>query len=182
MPFLKIPYDNMVSNNISLVGFMGSGKSTIGKILAKKIGFLFVDTDRIIEYVFGKNINQIFESYNETGFRKIEAYVIKKVYENNKDCVFACGGGVFTKKENITIIRKKSLVIYLKIDPKIAFERLKNSSDRPLLSNAKDLKHTIDYLIKKRDIIYLKNSDICINVDEKEPEYFADEILKKISK
>jgi len=107
----------MISNNISLVGFMGSGKSTIGKILAKKIGFLLIDTDRVIEHIFGKNISELFYLYNETGFREIEAYVIKKLYENNKNCVFACGGGVFTKQENINIIRKKSLVIYLNIDP-----------------------------------------------------------------
>ena len=130
----------MIAKNISLIGFMGSGKTTIGKILAERTGFLFVDIDKIIEYVSGKKISQLFENFGENYFRDIERKTAEKLYRNNTNCVFACGGGIFETPENIEIIRKNSIVIFLNIDPDTAYERLKNSTDRPLLNKVSDLR------------------------------------------
>lgn len=170
----------MISKNISLIGFMGSGKTTIGKILAEKTGFLFVDIDRIIEYVYGKKINKLFQDHGESYFRNLEGSTVDKLYMNNTNCVFACGGGVFETEKNIEIIRKNSYVIFLDIDTETAYSRLKKSNERPLLNTGEDLRLKIDGLISKRFKTYLDNSDTQIIVGEKEPEYFANEILKKI--
>lgn len=170
----------MIAKNISLIGFMGSGKTTIGKILAERTGFLFVDIDKIIEYVSGKKISQLFENFGENYFRDIERKTAEKLYRNNTNCVFACGGGIFEAPENIEIIRKNSIVIFLNIDPDTAYERLKNSTDRPLLNKVSDLRSEINNLIDKRLKTYMENSDVRLDVSRKEPGYFADEILRKI--
>ena len=170
----------MISKNISLIGFMGSGKTTIGKILAEKTGFLFVDIDRIIEYVYGEKINKLFQDHGENYFRNLESSTVDKLYINNTNCVFACGGGVFETEKNIEIIRKNSFVIFLNIDTETAYNRLKESDERPLLNTGEDIRLKIDWLINKRFKTYLDNSDTQITVDEREPEYFANEILKKI--
>jgi shikimate kinase len=170
----------MIAKNISLIGFMGSGKTTIGKILAERTGFLFVDIDKIIEYVSGKKISQLFENFGENYFRDIERKTAEKLYRNNTNCVFACGGGIFETPENIEIIRKNSIVIFLNIDPDTAYERLKNSADRPLLNKVSDLRSEINNLIDKRLKTYMENSDVRLDVSRKEPGYFADEILRKI--
>jgi shikimate kinase len=170
----------MIAKNISLIGFMGSGKTTIGKILAERTGFLFVDIDKIIEYVSGKKISQLFENFGENYFRDIERKTAEKLYRNNTNCVFACGGGIFETPENIEIIRKNSIVIFLNIDPDTAYERLKNSTDRPLLNKVSDLRSEINNLIDKRLKTYMENSDVRLDVSRKEPGCFADEILRKI--
>lgn len=167
----------MLLKNLSLIGFMGCGKSTIGKMLANDLNFLFIDTDKLIEYIFGLSINEIFEKYGENYFRIIESEVIKKIY-NNKNCIFACGGGTFINKENIKIIRNNSFVVYLSLSLEEAYERLKDSNDRPLLK-VKDegLKQKIAQIMQQRQDIYDNNCDLKINVDEKSPNSLKEEIL-----
>lgn len=170
----------MIIKNISLVGFMGSGKTTIGKILAEKTGFFFADTDKIIEYIAGKKISYIFKEDGEPFFRNLESSVIENLYKNNKNCLFACGGGVFQDSKNIDIIRKNSLVVFLDIDAEEAYERLKNSKKRPLLDTKEDVRLKIERLIKGRYRNYLVNSDIRIKVGKQKPEFFAEKLLKMI--
>jgi len=161
--------------NISLIGFMGSGKSTIGKILAEKLNFLFLDLDSIIELSENKKISEIFTEHGEKYFRDSESEVIKKIYFN-KNCVFSCGGGVVLKKENMDIIKSYSLVVYLKISPETAYERLKNVKDRPLLSD-KDRRETVEQLIEKRQALYEGYADFIINADSDKPEIIAESII-----
>ena len=170
--------------NISLIGFMGSGKTTIGRILADRLNSLFIDLDRIIEMAEDKTVSEIFKSGGEKYFRYVESEVIKKIYIN-ENCVFACGGGVVERGENMDSIKQNSLVIYLYISSQQAFERLKDAEDRPLLGNSSDLdsrKEIIKNLINKRDLLYKNNSNFIINTDNKNPEYIAEEILKKLKK
>ncbi len=170
----------MISKNISLIGFMGSGKTTIGRILAEKTGFLFIDIDKIIEYITGKKINDLFKDHGEDQFRNLEKKTVEKLYKGNTNCVFACGGGIFETGDNIKIIRKNSLVVFLDINTETAYERLKDSHDRPLLKGETGMRLKISELIDKRFKIYMENSDIRLNVSQKEPDYFANEIIKKI--
>jgi shikimate kinase len=169
----------MLFKNVSLIGFMGSGKSTIGKILAKDLNFLFIDVDKIIEYISEMTISEIFNKYGEEYFRKLESEVIKKIYVNN-NCIFACGGGVFLKKRNINVIKKNSLVIYLEISEEEAFNRLKNSNNRPLIEfgDEDSKKEKISKLLEQRRQIYEENCDIKINTNNKKPQEIKDEILK----
>lgn len=171
----------MLIKNISLIGFMGSGKTTVGKLLANELGFLFIDIDKIIEYTTGLEIKDIFEKYGEEYFRDIEEKTIKKIYAQNKKCVFACGGGAFIRAENIKIIKKNSFVINLKISADEAYKRLKHSNDRPLLFNKDDssenLRQKIYELIKQREKSYSENCNYEVLVDNKSPENVKEEIL-----
>ncbi len=161
--------------NISLIGFMGAGKTTLGKILAKKLGFLFIDLDRIIELDQEKEIRDIFKIYGEDYFREIETKVIKKVYKN-KNCIFACGGGVIKRKENMDIIKKNSVIIYLGISPENAFNRLRDVKDRPLIE-VENREEFIKKMVKERDVLYRKYAHIVINNDKSNPDRVSDEIL-----
>jgi shikimate kinase len=168
----------MLKDNISLIGFMGSGKTTIGEILAKRIGYLFIDLDKIIELAESKTINEVFKTSGEDYFRKIESKVIKKVYLNNK-CVFACGGGVILRGENMSMIRRNSKVVYLEISPHEALNRLIKTSDRPLLKSDNKSKK-ITGLMDNRSTLYKKYSDIIIDNEGNSAEHAADDILKKL--
>lgn len=169
-------------NNISLIGFMGSGKTTVGRILSQKINFLFIDLDRIIEIAEGKSIPEIFKEKGEQYFRNIETEVIGKIYIN-KNCVFGCGGGIVERGENMNIIKRNSAVIYLNVSPPEAYERLKNVKNRPLLktqSGKDDLREIINNLISRRDSLYRKYADFIVNTDKKKPVKIVGEILKKL--
>ncbi|HEY4663010.1 MAG TPA: shikimate kinase [Candidatus Humimicrobiaceae bacterium] len=167
---------NMDFRNISLIGFMGSGKSTIGKILAKKLGLLFIDLDRVIELDQEKEIRDIFKIYGEKYFRELETSVIKKIYRN-KNCVFACGGGVVKRRENMDIIRENSLVVYLNVSIPDIIYRLKEVKDRPLI-DVENKEETIEKMMKARDVLYRKYAHIIINNDDNS-DRTADMILEE---
>jgi len=164
--------------NISLIGFMGSGKSTVGKVLAKKLGFIFIDLDRVIELNEGKEVRDIFKIYREKYFRDLETKVIEKIYKN-KYCVFACGGGVVKRKENMLIIRDNSVVIYLNISVEDAFCRLKSVKDRPLI-DVENREETIEKMIKERDVLYRRYAHIIVKNDDDSPGRTSDEILARL--
>lgn len=176
---IKNKIKNNTSNNISLIGFMGSGKSSTGRILAERLGYIFIDIDEVITIQQGIEIQLIFEKYGEKYFRMAETDVIKKIY-TNFSCVFACGGGVVLKKINMDIIKKNSTVIYLKVSPEVAYERLKESTGRPLLSSGKDMRETIKEIISKRENLYSGYADIIIDTDNQAPELVAAEILSSL--
>jgi shikimate kinase len=163
--------------NISLIGFMGSGKTTVGKILAEKLDFLFIDIDRVIELKDGRKISDIFRIYGEDYFRKLETEVIKKIYKN-KNCVFACGGGVIERKENVKVIKENSFVVYLSISPAVAIKRLKDVTDRPLIE-VQNREKTIKEMIIKRDSLYRESAHLIINNDNIGPDKASEEILKR---
>jgi shikimate kinase len=161
---------------------MGSGKTTVGIILSEKINFLFIDLDRIIEIAEEKSIPEIFKEKGEKYFRNLETEVIEKIYIN-KNCVFACGGGVIEKGENMNTIKSNSTVIYLNVSPPEAYNRLKDVKDRPLLetqSGKEGVKEIINNLISRRDSLYRKYADFIINTDKKKPEKIVGEILEKL--
>ena len=169
-----------ITTNISLIGFMGSGKTSTGKILAERLNYLFIDLDNIIELGLNMPISEIFERHGEEYFRNTETNSIKKIYVN-KNCVFACGGGIIVRHENTEIIKKNSTVIFLRVSPEVAFKRLKNSDNRPLLK-APNRFEVIAELIKKRDFLYRSTADFTVDTDFKNPKEAADEILQRIEK
>ena len=155
---------------------MGSGKSTVGKILAERLNFLFIDTDKIIEIAENKKIPEIFRKQGEKFFRNLESEVIDKLYRNNKDCVFSCGGGVVLRRKNMNIIKNNSYVIFLHVTSEEAYNRLKNTKDRPILGK-KDRKKVIEKLINKRKKLYLKYADLVIDNKEKNPDMIVKDII-----
>ena len=123
--------------NIVLVGFMASGKTTVGVILAKKLNMEFVDSDLEIEKESNMCIPEIFEKNGEKYFRKIEKNIVKRISEKD-NCVISTGGGVVLDKDNIKALRKNGVIINLETNPEIIAKRLAGDSGRPLANGSID--------------------------------------------
>jgi len=143
--------------NIVLIGLMGAGKTTVGKKLAHRIGWNFVDTDQLVEKRCGTTISVIFEVEGEKGFRKREQKIIEEVM-NKKRQVIASGGGAPLELKNRSLLRK-GFVVYLFVEPLSIWRRLKTDDSRPILNSSKDLKKTIENLFYDRDPVYRKLAD-----------------------
>jgi shikimate kinase len=165
----------MNKSNVSLTGFMGSGKSTVGRILSLKLGKLFVDLDEIIEISLGRKITEIFQNSGEKYFRDAESNVIEKIYLNS-GCVFSCGGGVILRDKNMQVIKANSAVIYLDVSAINAVERLKHFGDRPLLQS-EDRYDRASELLSSRIDLYRKYSDFIADTNGMEPEEVAKTII-----
>jgi shikimate kinase len=138
--------------NIYLVGFMGTGKSAVGRELAKKKKWHFVDLDELIELKEGRTIPDIFSKKGEPYFRKLEKKALKEV-SREKKFVVACGGGIVTNKDNIRIMKGSGVIICLRATPSVILKRTSKSSNRPLL-NTDNPKERIGHLLKLRAPYY----------------------------
>jgi len=139
-------------NNIYLVGFMGTGKTTVGSELAKKKKWQFVDLDDLIELREKRTVSSIFSRDGEPYFRKIEKQVLREVAKENKFIV-ACGGGVVLDKDNIKIMQETGMIICLSASPEAIVDRTSGYLHRPLL-NVSDPKKRIELLLKLRAPYY----------------------------
>ena len=157
-----------------LTGMMGSGKTSIGRYIAGRLGFVFVDIDSEIEKSEKKTISDIFEQNGEEYFREIEAYKIKKTVDEN--FVISLGGGAFENEETRDFLLANSNVVYLKTSPNEILNRIKNSVSRPLLKDNMNLDR-IRELINIRENNYTK-AHYTVNTDSKSIEKIAEEIIK----
>jgi shikimate kinase len=148
---------NSSSNNIFLIGLMGAGKSTVGKLLAKKLGRRFLDADHVIEDRCGVKIPIIFEMEGEDGFRKREAQAIKDITAE-QDVILATGGGAILLPENRQFLSERGTVIYLHANPMELWHRTKGGEGRPLLRNG-DAKKILENLYAIRDPLYREIAD-----------------------
>lgn len=164
---------------ISLTGMMGSGKTSIGKLLAKKINLPFYDSDENIEDKLSLKISEIFETYGEILFREQEEKICIDILKKEK-FVLALGGGAITNEGIRDSIAKNSLLIYLKTDENILFERLKNDKSRPLLKGT-NLKKQINSILKDRKKFY-SESNIIIENNVNDIEAVVEEIISLIKK
>jgi len=165
--------------NIFLVGFMGAGKSTVGKILADKIGYGYCDADKFIEEQAGTTITQIFADHGEQYFRDLESESIEVLASNDKQVV-ATGGGVVQRDRNWNAMKKNGLTIYLKASVETIWERIKDDNSRPLLQVENPVNAARE-LLKKRTPMYEK-ADIIISTDNLSLKQVADEILTLLNK
>ncbi len=145
-----------VPKNIYLVGLMGAGKSTVGKMLAKRLGKTFFDSDHEIEKRCGVKIPTIFEMEGEEGFRKRESAVIKDLTQL-EDIVLATGGGSILMPENRSFLHDNGYVIYLRANPHELWIRTRNDKGRPLLNSA-DPQRKLKDLFEIRDPLYLSTA------------------------
>jgi shikimate kinase len=143
---------NSVPKNIFLIGLMGAGKSTVGRMLAKRLGKTFIDSDLEIEKRCGVKIPTIFEMEGEDGFRKRESTVIKELTQL-ENIVLATGGGCVLSSDNRTCLHDNGFVIYLRANPHELWIRTRNDKGRPLLNNA-DPQKTFKNLFEIRDPLY----------------------------
>lgn len=162
------------SHNIVLTGFMGTGKTTVGKIISKKLGYPFVDIDELIEKAMGMRISEIFEKFGEARFRDIESAMISHVTEKTGQ-VISTGGGAILKEENLANMKKKGVVFCLNASADTVFERVKHNDDRPLLRSP-DVRAKIKELMDKRRVFYEK-ADYMIETENLTPEEIAEEII-----
>jgi len=138
--------------NIYLIGFMGSGKSTVGRKLATELNWNFIDLDNIVEEQEGLPIPVIFKSHGESYFREAESRALKSV-SNRSGLVVACGGGTPCSTENMAEIKESGIVVYLNMTVKALVSRLEKSKTiRPLLASKgkEDLETTVEKLFKER--------------------------------
>ena len=147
--------------NICIMGFMGSGKSIIGKDLSKYLNLNFYDTDKEIELKTKKKINEIFEEEGELYFRDIEEKVCIEILTND-NCVISLGGGSIISKKIRKIIKKNSYSIYLQVTLNNLLNRIKFSRKRPLLNNNSNKSETMRKLLNDRQKYYEK-ADLIIN-------------------
>lgn len=161
--------------NIILCGFMGCGKSTIGKLVAKKTQREFIDLDSFIEEKQGLSIREIFETYGEDYFRNCETDAISELVNKN-DVVLALGGGAVLKNKNVELLKSSGKIIFLDVTANTVFSRLKNDTSRPLL-NTDDKLAEITKRLNDRLPIYTTVADKIIDANSKTKEVIATEII-----
>lgn len=166
-------------NNIVLIGFMGSGKTTIGKALEKKIGISFVDTDKLIENYEKCRISEIFNNKGEKYFRRIETEILKKLSRADGINIISTGGGIITNSENILLLRQLGTVVYLRIKAETVVKRLDGDVTRPLLAG-EDKFAKIEILMNDRREAYEKTADVIIDVDDISVEEVVSRIVEKV--
>ena len=137
--------------NLVFLGMMGSGKTSIGKIVSKKLGLEFIDVDQEIEKELNMNISKIFQNKGEKYFREVEETITLKILKNKKTVV-SLGGGAFLNNKIKREILDKHISFWLNWEPKTLIKRIKNSKKRPLALNAS--KNELHKLIKNRYLIY----------------------------
>lgn len=165
--------------NIILTGFMGTGKSRVGKELAKRLKMGYLDTDELIEQREGSTIAHIFEKKGEPYFRKVETAMVKEVSRLDR-YVISTGGGVVLKEENIKALKKNSFIICLTANPEVILKRTQGTHNRPLL-NEPDPGGRIEELLRIRRAHYQK-ADVSVDTSDISIEEVVrriEEILRK---
>ncbi len=166
-------------DNIVLIGFMGSGKSTVGKILADRLELDFVDTDRMIEERTGRSIQQIFSDEGEDRFRDLEKRVVASICAV-ANTVVSAGGGVILRRENRSLLKKET-VVYLRLTEEELLDRTARLSGRPLL-RGRDRKARVRDLLSQRSHLYEQTADVIIDVEKMSASQVADEIAERLGK
>lgn len=159
---------------IVLIGMMGSGKTTIGKLLGEKLTLRSIDIDVIIEQNERRTVSEIFQNEGEKYFRNIERETIKKIF-TNKDLIISLGGGAFEDQLTQELLLKNSTVIYLKTSPNVILERIKNNTNRPLLKNQMTVEKIQSIILQRQKNYELAN--ITILTDNKNTDKIVEEIL-----
>jgi len=169
-----------LTGSIYICGMMGSGKTTVGKILAGKLKLPFIDLDEVIVKKAGNPIPEIFRTGGEHIFRKLEKDALYQTVENSQK-IIALGGGALQNQEIVNHIKKKSLLIFLDAPLSVLSKRLANDSGRPLLQNTdeKETEMKIAKLLSERTKYY-SQAHIKIETEKYSPELIADKIIRKL--
>ena len=162
--------------NLVLVGFMGSGKTSAGKLAAQRLGMKFVDMDEVIEQRHGQTIAKIFETKGEAFFRQRERALVREL-ASAEDRVVATGGGIVLDGNNLRDFSRTGIVICCWVDAKVAHERTKDATHRPLLETEADRLAAVESLLRLRDPLY-KAVPNRIDTSAMSVEQQADEIVR----
>ncbi len=159
--------------NLALIGFMGTGKTSVGRLLAEQLHFQFLDTDEMIQSRTGRTIADIFAQEGETTFRQLEHQVLQDL-ATRKKTVISTGGGLPTNAENLAALKAFALVVCLWASPEKIWERVKNQSHRPLLQTG-DPQKKIREMLELRAPFY-RQADVLVNTDARSPRAVAQQV------
>lgn len=162
---------------IALCGFMGAGKTTIGKRVSKKVDFKYIDLDDYIVEKSGKSIAQIFDENGENEFRRIESDSLKEILDNEKDVLISLGGGTLERDENVKVLKKCAKIIYISVPFNVCYTRIRNT-DRPLVKSLTESQLRDRYIA--RDKRFKEVADII--VENCKARLATDEIANLIEK
>lgn len=160
--------------NLILIGFMGTGKSTIGKLLAARLGFECLDTDQLIADRAGRSVSEIFAALGEADFRIRERAAAAEVAAMDRKVV-ATGGGFVLQPENIGLVRQNGLIVALTATPEAIWERVRTDTERPLLQVPQPLERIREMLAQRAP--FYRRADLIVDTTAKEPEAIAAEIV-----
>lgn len=168
---------NYLKNNIILIGFMGSGKTTIGTALAKQLEYQFLDTDAFIVEKEGVSINTIFAEHGEEYFRNIETKTLEEMEETVEKTILSTGGGLPLRECNGVILKRLGFVVFLKVQKDTVLKRLKGDTTRPLLKGD-NVEEKVENLLEYRNPIYEYTAHIVIETDGKSVKEISEEIIR----
>ncbi len=167
-------------SNVVLIGFMGSGKSTMGIRLSYRLRYPVEDTDKLIEAKAGKTINEIFAQEGEEAFRQMETRLLEKLAEAPGQRIYSVGGGTPVRVVNRPLLKRMGTVVYLRARPETVYERLKTDTTRPLLQG-EDPMGRIRRLMADREEAYAEAADIIVDVDDMAAEEIIENIVRLIA-
>ena len=170
-----------MKTNIALIGFMGVGKTVVGKAVAKRLSKEFVELDALIEQKAEKSIPEIFKQDGEIVFRELEIEAAKEVAQR-KNLVIACGGGIVLNKINIDRLGKESIIVYLTASPKVILKRTSAGRGKRPLLNVPDPASDIRELLKFRKPFYERAADIQIDTSGLTTSSVAEQIMSRLKK
>ena len=166
-----------MNSNIVLIGFMGTGKSAIANCLSKMLPMETVEMDEVAERA-RMSISDIFAVYGEEYFRNLETDLLVELQEKS-NVIISCGGGTPLRDNNVAEMKKNGRVVLLTAKPETIYERIRNSHDRPLLENNKNISF-ISKLLEERKAKYEAAADVVIETDDKNKLQISEEIVGKL--
>ncbi|MDD3172435.1 MAG: shikimate kinase [Herbinix sp.] len=158
--------NSKLKHNIILIGFMGSGKTSVGKVLAKQVSYNFSDTDQMLEKKARDTINHIFSIHGEEYFRNMETDLLKELYSNINNTVLSTGGGLPLREQNSKLLKEMGYVVFLKATKQTTIKRLLDDNTRPLLQG-EELGKKVEHLLEIRTPIYEKAAHKIVATDDK---------------
>jgi shikimate kinase len=164
--------------NLVLVGFMGSGKSSVGREIARRWGYRFIDTDTLIRQKYRKSIPDIFASFGEPLFRDEENQALQDL-QNTSQAVIATGGGIILQPRNHPLLRALGVVVWLTASQEVIWERVSRNQNRPLL-RTRDPRTTISNLMSTRNPLYHSLADITVDTSGLTHQEVADHAVAAI--
>jgi 3-dehydroquinate synthase len=175
---MTIAPNKLASGNIILIGMMGSGKTTVGKLLAKQLGKTFIDSDEEIQKRTGVTIRHIFDVEGEAGFRQREGVVIEDLMQR-RDIVLATGGGAVLSQHNRSLIRLSGVVVYLKSNVHDLWQRTRHDHNRPLLQTA-DPRAKLQELFEQRDSLYSEIADVVMHTGKQSVQVLLQRLQQRL--
>ena len=174
-----IPLVHAAAKSIVLIGMMGAGKSSVGRLLQRRTALACFDTDELVAAEFGLSISEIFARHGEPRFRDAETDVLRKLFLP-QPIIIVTGGGIVLRRENVDLLKRLGTVVWLTADEAILFERASRRSERPLLKS-NNPRATFTELLHDREPLYAAAADFQIDTSLLSHDEIADQVLEKIA-